>query len=297
MDPFSDLLRGLRSYGAVFGSTTLTPPWSLRVPDGAPLTLCVLLRGRGRIVVPGAEPEPLRARDTAVVRGPGGFEVVDDPVGGAAPGGPAGGDTVLVTGAVTVAGEVGARLLDALPPVLRVPAPDPAPGGPSSGSGDPVLDHLAEELAVDAPGQQVVLDRLLDWLLVCTLRTWFDRPGGHPPSWWAARQDPVVGEALRLLHDDPAAPWTVARLAAAAGVSRATLAARFTERVGEPPLTYLTGWRMTLAAQLLASRPDVTLAEVARRVGYADAFGFSTAFTRVRGVTPSAFRRARVTTG
>lgn len=69
------------------------------------------------------------------------------------------------------------------------------------------------EVAVDTPGQQVVLDRLLDWMLVCTLREWFDRPGGEPPAWWAAQQDPVVGDALRLLHAEPAAPWTVAVLA------------------------------------------------------------------------------------
>ena len=74
-------------------------------------------------------------------------------------------------------------------------------------------------------------------------------------------------------------------------MSRATLAKRFTDRVGEPPLTYLTGWRMTLAADLLLAEPGATLAGIARRVGYADPFGFSAAFTRVRGVTPSAFRR------
>ena len=87
----------------------------------------------------------------------------------------------------------------------------------AGGTGDAVLDHLAAEVAVDIPGQQVVLDRLLDWMLVCTLREWFDRPGGEPPAWWAAQRDPVVGDALRLLHADPAAPWTVASLAAGPG--------------------------------------------------------------------------------
>jgi AraC-like DNA-binding protein len=128
-------------------------------------------------------------------------------------------------------------------------------------------------------------------MLVCTLRAWFDRPGGEPPAWWSAQRDPVAGPVLRLLHDEPAAPWTVAALAARAGVSRSTLAKRFTELLGEPPLTYLTRRRMALAADLLAERTAATVSEVARHVGYADAFGFSAAFKRVRGVTPSEYRR------
>jgi AraC-like DNA-binding protein len=102
----------------------------------------------------------------------------------------------------------------------------------------------------------------------------------------------VVGGALRLLHEDPAAPWTVASLASRTGVSRATLAKRFTELVGEPPLTYLTHWRMTLAADRLTERETETVAEIARAVGYSDAFAFSAAFKRTRGISPSAYRRA-----
>jgi AraC-like DNA-binding protein len=96
---------------------------------------------------------------------------------------------------------------------------------------------------------------------------------------------------LRLLHEDPARRWTVAELAAAAGVSRATFAARFSALVGEPPLGYLTTWRMTLAADLLRDA-EATVAAVAREVGYTDAFAFSAAFKRVRGVSPSVWRRA-----
>lgn len=183
-------------------------------------------------------------------------------------------------------GQISHRLLDALPVTLRVEA---------GGTGDPVLDHLAAEVALDVPGQQVVLDRLLDWLLVCTLREWFDRPGSEPPAWWSAQRDPVAGDALRALHAEPAAPWTVAALAERIGVSRSTLAKRFTELVGEPPLTYLTRWRMTLAADLLVDRKTATIAEIARAVGYSDPFGFSAAFKRVRGVNPSEYRAQAVT--
>ncbi|TDD91520.1 AraC family transcriptional regulator [Saccharopolyspora karakumensis] len=305
MDAFGDLFRGLRAQGSLFGSSTLTPPWSLHFVDGAPLTLCTVLDGQGWIVPERGEPEPLRDRDTVVVRGPETFTFVDEIGTSARPlacgefcatpelGGTRhrigwhdpgqGSGTTLIVGAYPLRGEISRRLLEALPVVLRVE---------SGGTGDPVLDHLAAEVAVDAPGQQLVLDRLLDWMLVCTLREWFDRPGGEPPAWWEAQRDPVAGEALRLLHAEPATSWTVAGLAGRIGVSRSTLAKRFTDLVGEPPLTYLTRWRMTLAADLLTEREAATIGEIAHVVGYADPFTFSAAFKRIRGTTPSAHRRA-----
>lgn len=307
MDAFTDLFRGVRAQGSLFGSTTLTAPWSLLFVDGAPLTLCTVLDGSGWVVPHGRPPEHLSAGETLVVRGPAPFSFVDEIGTGAEPvecgedcatpeqggtlhrlgwtdcgRGDAAGATTLVVGAYPVRGEIGRRLLDAVPDVLRV-----APGGTAGA----VRDLLAAEVAVDAPGQQVVLDRLLDWMLVCALREWFDRPGGAAPAWYAAHRDPVVGQALRLLHARPAEPWTVSSLADRTAVSRATLAKRFSDLVGEPPLTYLTRWRMTLAADLLLEREAATIAEVAREVGYSDAFGFSAAFKRVRGVNPSAFRR------
>ncbi|PWW56894.1 AraC family transcriptional regulator [Actinokineospora spheciospongiae] len=309
MDAFGDLFRGMRAQGSLFAGTTLSPPWSLHFVDGAPLTLCTVLGGAGWIVPEGHPPERLRAGETVIVRGPAPFTFVDEVGTSAEPvacgehcttpeqggtrhrrgwnddscGDPGAGATTLIVGAYPVRGEISRRLLDALPVVLRV-----APGGGS----DAVLDHLAAEVAVDTPGQQVVLDRLLDWLLVCSVREYFDRPGGEPPAWYAAQRDPVVGGALHLLHAEPAAPWTVSALADRAGVSRSTLAKRFADLVGEPPLTYLTRWRMALAADLLVEREATTVAEVARTVGYSDAFAFSAAFKRTRGVSPSEFRRS-----
>jgi AraC-like DNA-binding protein len=309
VDVFSDLIRGVRAHGSLFGSSTLSPPWALRFVDGAPLTLCTVLTGAGWIVPEHAPPEPLRARETIVVRGPGTFTFVDeldtqaDPVAcgehcatpeqggtrhrlGWTDNTDNHGATTLIVGAYPVRGEISRRLRDTLPVVLRVAA---------GGAAGTVLDHLAAEVAVDTPGQQVVLDRLLDWLLVCALREWFDRPGGAAPAWWAAQRDPVVGAALRLLHAEPATPWTVAALAERTGVARSTLAKRFADLVGEPPLTYLTRWRMTLAADLLVEQEAANIATVARAVGYADPFGFSAAFKRVRGVNPSEFRRTLAT--
>jgi len=94
-----------------------------------------------------------------------------------------------------------------------------------------------------------------------------------------------------MLHHNPAEPWTVATLAAATGVSRAALARRFTELVGEPPMTFLTGWRLALAADLLRE-PDATVGAVARQVGYGSPFALSAAFKRVRGISPQQHRIA-----
>lgn len=302
MDALSNLLRGVRADGVTLSRPTPSPPWGLRVTSESSLTLCSPLRGEGWLVLSGDDgPTRLRAGDTAVVRGPGSFSFVDEldsvaecpcdelcpgderEVVPLAPDAAVAGSAILLVAEFPVAGEVGGRLLDALPPALLVPA-DP--------SCEDILDYIAAEVAADRPGQRVVLERLLEWVLICTLRAWFDSAASAAPAWYLAMSDPVVGVALRAMHDDHSRPWTVASLARVAGVSRAALAKRFAELVGEPPLTYLTGWRMAVAADLLAA-PDATVAGVARKVGYADPFGFSAAFKRSRGVSPSEFRRSR----
>ena len=101
----------------------------------------------------------------------------------------------------------------------------------------------------------------------------------------------MVGHALGVLHNHPAEPWTVASLAAEVGVSRAALGRRFTELVGEPPMKFLTGWRLALAADLLRE-PGNTIGAVAAQVGYSSPFALSAAFKRERGVSPREHRTA-----
>lgn len=186
----------------------------------------------------------------------------------------------MIVGTYERAGEVSRRLLEALPALAVVRS------GPAT---QPLVDLLAGEIVRDEPGQEAVLDRLLDLLLVTTVRTWFAGPEADTPAWYRANDDPVVGHALRLLHQEPAAPWTVATLAREVGVSRATLARRFADEVGETPMAYLTEWRLALAADLLRE-PDATVAAVARQVGYGTGFALSAAFSRVRGISPSEHR-------
>ena len=152
----------------------------------------------------------------------------------------------------------------------------------------PLVELLAAEAGCDGPGQEAYLDRLLDLLLIAVLRTWFDRDE-NAPTWWHAEHDPVVGPALKLIYNNPAHPWTVANLAAAVGSSRAVFASRFTEQVGEPPIAFLTGWRLALAADLLRSS-QATIAAVARKVGYSTPFALSSAFKRAYAVSPNTYR-------
>ncbi len=190
------------------------------------------------------------------------------------------GSTVMLIGTYPVEGEINGRLPDALPPLLSL----------TSGRWRSALTPvLMDEVVPDEPGQEVVLDRLLDLLVIAALKAWFARPEAEPPAWYAALADPVVGRVLRLVQDDPAHAWTVASLAAKAGVSRAALARRFTDLVGEPPMTCLTGWRLALAADRLRDTDD-TLDAIARQVGYGSAFTLSSAFKRVYGVSPRQHR-------
>ncbi|MBF6228647.1 AraC family transcriptional regulator [Nocardia abscessus] len=304
MDAVSELLAEVRARGAVFRQTIMRPPWALRMASGAPLTLVMMLRGRAWIVPDQHEPVPIGVGDIAVIRGDVPYTVANHPATApslvvtsadycpgaegveraAGPartcGTPSEEAAALVSGAFERRGELSERLLRTLPAVLVVPREE----GPY-----PSVEIVAEEVARDRPGQQLVLDRLLDLMLVSALRSWFDNPDADAPAWCRALDDPVVGAALRLLHATPAHPWTVAELASKVGVSRAALARRFTALVGEPPMSYLTGWRIDTAANLLRET-DHTVGTIARRVGYANAFALSVAFKRLRGTRPSDHR-------
>ena len=114
-------------------------------------------------------------------------------------------------------------------------------------------------------------------------------PNTTAPPWCKALVDPEIGRALRLIHGDPSRSWTVHSLAAMVGLSRATFARRFVTLVREPPLTYLTRWRMTVAAGLLRDT-DLRVAAVAGRVGYHNEFAFTSAFKRILGEAPTRYR-------
>jgi AraC-like DNA-binding protein len=309
MDAVAGLLDGPRARGAFLLRTQLAPPWSMRIADEAPLCLIAMTRGEAWLIPEDGDALRLGRGDVAVIRGPDAYTLADDPrtppqviilpgnrcvtpdgqevelmsfMGVRTWGNSSVGPTVMLSGTYELEGEVSRRLLNALPPLLVLT---------SDAWESPLVGLLAEEIVKDDPGQEAVLDRLLDLLLIAVLRAWFARPDADAPGWYRAYSDPVVGRALRLIHDDPARQWTVAELAAEAGVSRAAFARRFNELVGEPPMTFLTDWRLSLAADLLLE-PDATIGSVAYQVGYSTPFALSTAFKRVRGISPRQHRLA-----
>jgi AraC-like DNA-binding protein len=307
MDAVAGLLDGPRAREAFLLRSSMDPPWCLRVQDEAPLTVVALVRGHAWVLRDDREAIRLDRGDVAVLRGSDPYVVADDPstppqavigpgqvcttvageelaeqwsLGVRTWGNSPDGATVMLTGTYQVAGAVSARLLRALPPLLAL----------REGEWDcPVVPLLADEIVKDEPGQEAVLDRLLDLLLIAVLRAWFARPEAEAPDWYRAYGDPVVGRALRLLHHNPAHPWTLAELARETGASRAALARRFNELVGQPPMAFLAGWRIALAADLLLE-PGATVGSVAHQVGYGSPFALSAAFKRIRGVSPREHR-------
>lgn len=311
VDALGGLLDGVRARGAFVLRLSLEAPWSMRIQDDAPLTLICVTHGGAVIVTDSGESFALGPGDVAVARGTEHYLFADDAatepqvvihpgnrcttlsgddlrfemsVGLRTWGNTASGADRGVICSYDGRSEVSSRVLRALPTVLVVRGQR----RPTRSGGTTLVDLLADEAGRDGAGQEAYLDRLLDLLLMDVLRIWFDGDG-HAPTWWHAEQDALVGPALRLIYNNPEHPWTVANLAAAVGCSRALFARRFTEQVGEPPIAFLTGWRLAVAADLLRIDRD-TIASVARRVGYRTPFALSTAFKRVYGISPSSYR-------
>jgi len=290
MDPLSDMLTDIRSEGASVHLASLDPPWRLGFDADVPLTMITVVAGHAELVLRDGTAHRLAAGSTAIAKAP--FDLVDQrstldrplpaaPIAQA----PQEGRDVLIAGVYRPASVRHQRLLRALPDALVLDE-----------TVDDVLwlHSMRDALAhVHAPCGQAMLDRILDWGLVCTLGCWFERQEANAPAWYLGALDPVTGPALEAIHRHPALPWTVAALAARAHVSRAHFAKRFTEVMARPPLRYIAEHRMELAADLLAD-PAVGVAEAAAAVGYRDPFAFSTAFKRHRGLSPRAYRAARL---
>lgn len=190
--------------------------------------------------------------------------------------------SVFLCGAYRFSGDIGQGLLDALPEIVPL----------SAGVSDPLHDIVAvlsRELSTNLPGQQTILDRLLDVLLVLAFRTAFAQ-SDDAPRWFRAATDPRLSPALQAMHQDAARAWTVPELAAISGLSRAAFARIFTQALGQSPIQYLTDWRMSLARDLLRTS-DLTLTEIAELTGYGSPHALAAAFQRHHQLAPGAWRR------
>lgn len=293
MDVLADLLARGRARGSVFAQTPIRRRCGVEFRGERLLAVHTIVEGTAWFERDDFEPVELHAGDLILVPAGTPYRVVGKPGGptrahGAedAPGAPD--DPVvarLMCGAYTMDAVLSDLLLEALP--LLVPISGEAGGRRLR----MVLALLDEELATPQPGSQTVLDRSLDLLLALGLRAWFAQPGANVPGWYAALDDPVAGPAVSAIHADPAGAWTVATLAQSAGVSRAAFASRFSTVVGQSPISYLTKWRMSIAAQAFTDEPAATIASIGQRVGYANEYAFATAFRRHFGEPPGRWRR------
>jgi AraC-like DNA-binding protein len=181
----------------------------------------------------------------------------------------------------------------ALPALRALPQAVSLRVGMAAGS-SPLSDTLRllrREVETPNFGNEIVVRNLLSSLFVYFMRDWADTISPTANDWFSAVRSPHIARALARMHEAPERAWTLEELAQEAGLSRAAFARIFSASVGEPPHTYLTRWRMGIAAQLL-EETDLRLTEVAPRVGYQSEFSFSRAFKLARGVSPIQYRRA-----
>ncbi|BDG01445.1 AraC family transcriptional regulator [Anaeromyxobacter oryzae] len=179
-------------------------------------------------------------------------------------------------------------LLEALPRVLRASDRD----GRRSGWLSRFLEVAEAESRSPGPGGAGMLSRLSELMFVELVRRHVETLPPDRTGWLAGLCDPHVGRALAVLHASPGDPWTLERLARAAGLARSSLAERFAALIGDPPMQYLTRWRMQVAAGQLDTTHD-GVAAIAARVGYASEAAFSRAFKKSVGMPPAAWRRRR----
>ena len=153
------------------------------------------------------------------------------------------------------------------------------------------LEFLSSEATSRKPGAETIITRLSDILFIQAVRAYASTASGEQPNWFAAAADPQIGEAIANIHRTPQSRWTVDQLAFLSGMSRSAFASRFTQLVGEPPLRYLSRWRMHKAIEMIQEH-RLTTAEIASLVGYESEAAFSKAFKKWNGQGPGSYRRS-----
>ncbi len=322
MDLLSELFRDVEVTSTLYGRIEASAPWAVGYPAGPLAGFHVILEGEcwlhrrsgevplrlvagDFVVLPHGTPRELR--DSAA-RTTGSATSVMALLGGESPSdvamryqhpaattiavqrsariGGGGARMEYLCGAFEFGG-VGARpLLAALPDVIHVPGEK----GRMMPWVESHLQSVACELTSGRPGAAMVIARLSEVLFVQAVRAHLADLPPDAVGWTAAAGDAHVSRALALVHREPWRDWTIASLGSAVGLSRSSFAARFHAVMGQPPLAYLTTWRMHRARGFLRD-PAISIAQIAERVGYASAAAFTAAFKRETGTAPGAWRR------
>lgn len=303
MDPLADILEVTRLRGALVAHVRAGSPWGLDLARTGGAAFHAINAGSCWLRADGIAPTQLMPGDVVLFPTGGAHELVSERDARSRAFDLVANERQLCTGGDLILPGTGAQtrfvcitydydhqvahpLLSLLPAVLHIPADAPGDQSPIQTT----LRLLAAELGTRGPGSRAVVDGLIDVLFVHVVRAWLERSQDGTAGWLRALRDPPVARALALVHDRPDASWTVETLAREANLSRATLARRFADLVGQPPLAYLTRWRLELAAHRLRETTD-PIDAIAHSVGYSSEYAFSRAFARVRGEPPGRYRR------
>lgn len=322
MDALSETLRVVRLVGAIFINAKFTAPWcyhspradaSARVlePNAERIVIFHLItEGECFVLMKDQPPLKLSAGDVVIFPQGDAHQMTSDP--GVEPAavdasrlerlftqrphflqyGGGGAVTRLVCGYLGCDARLVRMLMNGLPPVVRVSV-----RGSSAGPWlEESVRYALREARSPRAGGLGVLSKLSEVLFIEVLRLYMEEQAEGRTGWLAGVNDRIVGAALKEIHKCPAQEWTVEDLARTCGTSRSVLAERFQELVGSSPIQYLTHWRMTLAANLLA-RSNAPLSRIAEEVGYQTDTAFSRAFRREFGAPPAAWRKTQVAKG
>jgi AraC-like DNA-binding protein len=300
VDPFSDILRFTRTESLVTGGFTAGGAWALRFPAPDKIKFFAVVKGQCWVRIDG-EAEPIRfdTGDVGLLAAKRSFVLASDlnvaPIDAMSAFSGAG-TTMAQLGDGADFGHIGGHVLldpvsgrllaDVLPPWIHVPA-----ASPQATAFRWLLDRLVEEGAAEQPGTQLASAQLAQLLFIQILRAHLKTSAPMPAGWLRALGDPRIAPALRLMHGDPARTWHLDELARACAMSRTTFAFHFRTTAGVAPLTYLTEWRMRLAERVLREE-SAPITVIAQSLGYASESAFSTAFKRVTGHSPKAYRVA-----
>jgi AraC-like DNA-binding protein len=315
MDAFSEILSGVKLNGAVFFTAEFSAPWGLSAPAssmtaatlGLPAAHLVLYHlvvdgeaiveladgqstrlGPGDVVVfPHGDPHHISSGKDAIRPFPNYGISAKMKARDLTPLHAGGGGAVsrFVCGYMTCDPYLSRPILNGLPPVFTVNIRTDRAGHWLENS----ILHLVEEAGSGRVGSEAMLAKLSEALFVDTLRRYVAGLPDRQTGWLAGTRDPIVGKSLGLLHGRAAHPWTIADLADEVGISRSALVERFTRYLSEPPMTYLTRWRLQLAARSL-EKTSRGVAEIAADVGYESEAAFNRAFKREFGIPPGRYR-------
>lgn len=303
-DPLAEALQHLRMDGMFYCHSELTAPWGLDLP---PMPDClwfhVVMDGTCVITTSTGTSVQLATGDLLVLPHGAGHSAADHPTSptplvfdlpheyisrqyAVLRHGDGGAPCSIICGVVHLGHPAARLLMTVLPELMHI---DAATGRRQWEWLPSILTLMTAEAQTTRPGGETVITRLSDILVIQAIRAWIETSPEAQTGWLQALRHPQIGQAISLIHRDPASDWTVARLANEVGMSRSNLSARFTELVGMSPKHYITRWRIRLAEDLLTN-PDLSLAQIAVEVGYQSEAAFSRAFKRETGAAPSQAR-------